>query len=336
MGSSISHRRRGMTLIELLVVIAILGLLSVVVIPSLSGTTDSRRYREAARNVSAIIARGQSRAIGAAEPRGVMLQPLAADPDTVIDLYLANTPEVYAGESTSSWATVTRAGAIRFDDLTGRRFTSQPDFCQPDAAIQFGGTGARYKFIPPNTLKYADSMQNEGNTPLPRAQKLPFKIYRHPTRASGGFLQMTNGAAIDLAWSCLGSRPLRDPSMAPSQWIITDATKPVTLLFDASGKPSELVHSGGIRTLIGEPLFLLIGEGDLTGNAYNPAASGEDTGGPADRRQGANWQYGDCVWLCVDNNSGVVKFGAVAAKTTNVLQSQAYIRTTIGLGAAER
>jgi prepilin-type N-terminal cleavage/methylation domain-containing protein len=336
MTAHLEHRRPGMTLIELLVVIAILGLLSVVVIPSLSDQTSSRRYREAARNVSAMIARGQSRAIGAPAPRGVILQPLAADPDTVIDLFLANSPEPYAGESSRSSASVTSAGVIQFDDLTTGRFESQPDFCRPDATIQFGSRGARYKFVPPSTLAYADSMQNQGNTPMPRANEMPFKIFRQPTRASGGFLQLTNGAAIDLAWSCLGSRPLRSPDLAPSAWIISDPAKPVTLLFDASGKPMELVHSGGTRTLIGEPLFLLIGEGDLTGNSYNPAVSGEDTGGSPERRQGANWQYGDCAWLCIDNNSGVVKFGAVAPRTTSVLASQQFIRMTIGLGAAER
>jgi prepilin-type N-terminal cleavage/methylation domain-containing protein len=333
MASTARHPRRGMTLIELLVVIAILGLLSVVVIPSLSDQTSSRRYREAARNVSAMIARGQSRAIGAPAPRGVILQPLAADPDSIIDVFLANTPEVYAGESSEAYASITPGGAIQFDDLTTLRFQTQPDFCRPDVAIQFGGTGARYKFIPPDKVTYADSMQTAGNTPLPRATKLPFKIYRQPTRASGGFLQLTNGAAIDLAWSCLGSRPLRAPGTTP---IITDPTKPVTLLFDAAGKPMELLHSGGIRTLVGEPLFLLIGEGDLTGNDYNPTVSGQDTGGPPERRQGANWQYGDCVWLCVDNTSGVVKFGPVAPRTSSVLASQAFIRMTIGLGAAER
>ncbi|NCY03785.1 MAG: prepilin-type N-terminal cleavage/methylation domain-containing protein, partial [Planctomycetia bacterium] len=89
-----SARRRGFTLIELLVVIAILGLLSVVAIPTISGTIDSRRYRDAARDVSAFVARCQSRSIGSRSPKGVMLQPLAANTAAALDLFFADVPDV--------------------------------------------------------------------------------------------------------------------------------------------------------------------------------------------------------------------------------------------------
>jgi len=55
-----------------------------------------------------------------------------------------------------------------------------------------------------------------------------------------------------------------------------------------------------------------------------------------DDRGGANWQYGACVWVCIDNNSGVVKTGPVAPGTTSVLASQRNVRLTIGYGTAEK
>jgi prepilin-type N-terminal cleavage/methylation domain-containing protein len=332
--------RPAFTLIELLVVVAILGLLAVVVLPNLAGTIASRRYREAARDTSAFIARCQSRAIGTSEPKGVMIQPLKANTATAIDLYFADTPAVYAGETSSSTATIagvtnitTGPLAVTFDFATQARFAQESDFCRAGDAIQFGGTGGKFKFLPPNqvTMWFEDN-QSPRNTAWPRAQGagLPFRIWRQPTRGPGGVLQLQKGASIDLAWCCLGTRPFRD-FMGTN---LTDNS--ISLLFDASGKPSELVHSGGVRTSVGEPVFLLIGEADLAGNPYDPAVSRDAGGTPPEDRGGANWQYGDCVWLCIDNHSGVVKSANVAPGTTSVLASQRFVRLTIGYGAAEK
>ena len=340
MGDPRTENRGGMTLVELLVVIAILGLLSVVVLPSLSDGINSRRYREAARNVSAFIARSQSRAIGAATPRGVLIQPLAADPAAAIDVFFANTPDVYSGELGTSTATIQGVTNVTpgpltmtFDPMTTSKIAAQPDFLVAGDAIQFGGRGPRFKLLPPNQLTmWMEDNQSPRNTAWPRATGagLPFKIYRQPTRAPGGVFQVQGGASIDLAWSCLGTRPF-------SNFILPGMTdKSITILFDASGKPLELVHSGGVRTTIGEPIFLLIGESDLSGNDYNPAVAGDNTSIQPEKRQGANWQYGDCVWLCIDNNSGVVKFGMVAPRAKTVYESQAYVRMTVALGAGER
>jgi len=106
-------------------------------------------------------------------------------------------------------------------------------------------------------------------------------------------------------------------------------------LFDGSGKPSELYHSGGLRTVIAEPLFLLVGLAELCGNMPVVLAPGEAVSSEGERR-GANWQYADSAWLCIDNNTGVVKFGPVDPRATTVITSQRYIRMTIGLGVTER
>jgi type II secretory pathway pseudopilin PulG len=340
-----------MTLMELLVVVAILGILSVLVLPTLTDTATSRRYREAARNVSAFIARGQSRAIGASEPRGVMLQPLPADPATAIDLFLADTPEAYAGETVAAVARVTMPSdpssittgplPLQFDSATEGRLAAEPTLCITGDAIQFGTTGPRFMFVNPlktnlpqthGVSMWAEDNQTPRNTSWPRTGDagLPFRIYRQPARAAGGFLQLPGGVAVDLAWSCLGTRPF-SAFMEPQL-----ADRSISLLFDSAGKPLEIVHTGGNRTTVGEPIFLLIGEAELCGNDYNPAVSGDTAAVQPEKRQGANWQYGDCVWLCIDNNSGVVKIGMVKPRAQTVLESQAYVRMTIGVGSGER
>ena len=55
----------GMTLIELLVVISILGLLTVVVLPALSGNRENNANRNASQQVSGLISQSRNDAISA-------------------------------------------------------------------------------------------------------------------------------------------------------------------------------------------------------------------------------------------------------------------------------
>lgn len=355
-----THQRcgdnRGMTLTELLVVIAILMLLSVVVLPNIAGTIDSRRIREGARGVSSFVARAQSRAIGSVEPRGLILQPTAADADIAIDLFFADVPTAYGGEYPDSRVTFSyddqnaptvasltyvRAGGLDTD--TAQR-VSATDICHDGDSIQFGGRGPYFRWTKPNLVTmWTGNNQNYRNTPWPRsdADGIPFKIQRQPGRASAGLLQLQRGAAVDLAWSTLGTRVLSNALPAAvlgagvTGRIVSDQTQPICILFDGSGKPTEIYHSGGLRTVIAEPIFLLVGLAELCGNPPLLLAPGESASTQTERR-GANWQYSDAAWLCIDNNTGITKFGPVDPRATSVLESQRYIRMTIGLGVTER
>jgi prepilin-type N-terminal cleavage/methylation domain-containing protein len=366
-------RRAGFTLLELLVVITILSLLSVIVLPSLSGSVNSRRYRDAAKNVSAFIARCQSRAIGARAPRGVMLQPLSGNTASAIDLHFADTPDPYAGETIDSAVTFNAlagtAMTVNFvipcstcngtglvggsacgtcnGQLVGADTNTQArlaiaKLCTVGDAIQFGGSGPKFKFVPPNgvTMWFEDN-QNTRNTAWPQQSAtggVPFRIWRQPTRGTGGGLQIGKGVCVDLARSTMGPAPFYTipGETGPGKiGFIIDQTQPISIMFDSTGKPSEIVHSGGLRTSVSAPIFLLVGEGDLAGNPYDPSVSG-DTGTAPDDRGGANWQYGDCVWLCIDNNSGVVKSGQVRGRQRSVLDSQRFVRLTIGYGTGEK
>lgn len=345
--------RPGMSLIELLVVVAILGLLAVTVVPNIAGTLDRRRFREAARGLSTFIARAQSRAISSKEPKGFLMQPIAGDPHVALDFFFADTPDAYAGEFASTTVVVTPSsdshdgGLVFSDSDTVDRLRG--GFCRTGDAIQFGGDGPYFQFVNPNPdrpridTEFAVSMwegsnQTPYNTVLPAstASGKPFRIRRQPTRASSGLLQLSFGAAIDLRWSTLGSVFVGDLLTAPSA--------PIVVLFDSAGRPDELVHSNGQRLKLGVPIFLLLGLAELCGNQPVALDAGGSTAEPA-ARNGANWQYVDAVWICIDHQSGLVRLAPVDAKRANehsgtpeekAILSQWNARAAIGVGLGSR
>jgi len=328
MSTPAASHRAGMTLVELLVVVLILALLSVAVLPNLAGTKEGRRFREAARGISSFIARAQSRAISAPAPRGFTIKSLPAAPAAGIDFLMANSPPPYGGAGLTSRATVTpSSGSDATVNFLGDAGPEPIDgsFVKGDA-IQFGGHGPYFKFLPPNKIAmWTEINQNLGNTAWPRTPPggVPFRILRQPRPASGGTFQVQNGATIDLAWSCLGPRPFSA--------ILANPALPVTFLFDVGGRPLEIIHSGGARTRVTEPIFLLVGSAELAGNA----PSSQATANP-DSLAGAAWQHSDSVWLVIDHHTGVVKHGAVKPNATDVFDSQWFVRQTVGQGTSER
>lgn len=335
----------GMTLIELLVVVAILGLLTVTVIPNISGVLDRRRIRDAAGNVSAFASRAQSRALNAKEPRGFIIQPLASGA-AAIDLFFADTPEAYAGDSTSSVATLTldpnnsAHADVSFSAIDAPTLADST-FCVDGDAIQFAGHGPYFRFTPPavgsqlgSVRMWSEVNQTPFSMVLPPNGSYPFRIRRQPTRASSGILQITNGAAIDLAASSWGGVVISALGL----------TKPITILYDAAGRPTQILHSGGVREPVLSPIYLLVGLPDLCGNDYAPILQTASTASQDDRI-GANWQYADAYWVAIDNKTGLARTAPSAAAAANApgqfspeersLLSQQAIRGAVGISAVE-
>jgi prepilin-type N-terminal cleavage/methylation domain-containing protein len=335
--NSIPTRRAGMTLVELLVVVAIIGLLAVTVLPNVASTTDNRRSREAARVTSSFFAKAQSRAIGRPEWAGVTLLPPPTNPTALfaIDLFQANVPQVYRGESYASTATLTLPAsskpqdqpkrAIYFSDAPSRdwRFSAARSVTDGDL-IRFNGRGPWYELtsLVEDTTRDANSpavmlrgvaTDSSGNAILVSSQSVghsttntpwptldvghQFEILRKPVR-NGSAFTIPDGRCIDLAWSGFGAA-----AVFGSNRFTTPGTA-VTLLFDATGRVRQIfTQSPGatpIRVTVTGPVFFLVGRVDRAGNSAAALNQTEDS-------VGANWQYGDSYWIVIDPASGIVK-----------------------------
>ena len=338
----LAHRRAGMTLVELLVVIAIIGLLAVTVLPNVASTTENRRSREAARVTSTFVAKAQSRAIGRPEWAGVTIVPTNANVLYSIDLFQANVPQVYRGESYASTATISSIDTGFARGLTFTPDTTIPtprnvqsgdlirfDGRGPWYALSGTGAGTRVQFRGTTGIQSATEMvsQTERNTPWPTTgAPHPFEILRQPVR-NGSAFTIPDSRCVDLAWSGFGNSTYTR-FVNPG----TPVTVPtVTVLFDATGRVRQIFTqnaAGANRVTVTGPVYFLVGRVDRANNDPTAASTYDGT----DDTKGFNWQYGDSYWIVIDPASGIVKTAECLPKQTDVIASQQFARTETPTG----
>jgi prepilin-type N-terminal cleavage/methylation domain-containing protein len=352
--------RRGVTLIELLVVVAIMLLLIIGVAPNLATTAEARRGREAARMVSSFVAKAQSRAVGRREWSGFMLAATNTSSSlAAIDLFLADVPPVYRGDTvpavlmiTGSTAT-TRTVSGTTGQLTLSGTSAGEAGVRRNDLIRFNGTGPFYEIdlVDPVSIRFeprgfdAGADEDSGfqlhNTPWPPAGvPLSFEVLRQPVTA-GSPLSLGESRAVDLRWSGVGPPTLKVGAnefgaAAYRPFAITDtattasAGASTAVLFDGTGRLRQAICRSGTnvrRMTVTGPLYLLVGRADRVGQAF--------VASPNDDSAGANWQYPDSYWLAIDPATGVVKTAECvpnADGTTDLercVNSQALIRQSL-------
>ena len=301
-----------MTLIELLVVISILGLLTVIVIPALSGNRENNANRNASQQVSGLISQSRNDAISAGRWAGITIMP------SELDIARCRVPPPYRGDMDPSFVEfflgpprvhgTSAAALLRMLNAN----VAVGDF------ITFQGQPQRYRIdstpTQDSSLRYRFNIVPVGSpltTPWPPTNvQLPFAIERQP-RVVGSTVTLSTESSIDMAHSGFDDLGVYTPF----------ATGQVSVLFDERGTLRELVEAGA-RRMISGPVFLLVGRVDRRGQSYVAAAGPSAT----DDTIGANWQYPTSYWIAIDPVSGQTRIAECRPGVALREDSQEYIR----------
>jgi len=318
-----------MTLVELMVVVAIIGLLSVVVLPLLANSSESRKTREAARSLVSYVARSQNRVLGRTEWGGFWMVPVAGT-NYALDLFSADVPTLFQGDNlpttvTGSSTTIsstpvfvlTPPGAIATSGSIGGATVSGT----LGDLVRFDGSGPWYALVSATTLTLrgtgAFTVENVNQTPLntpwPTANVAhTYELMRQPIR-SGSPLTLADGRCVDVAQSGY---------VAAAGYVrFGDNPGSIAVLFDGTGRLRQMIV-GATRTTPTGAIFLLVGRADRA--VPSPA-----TFTPGDDSTGYNWQYADSYWIGIDPLTGVVKLAECVPNAANDIASQAYIRSEL-------
>ncbi|MFL2861423.1 MAG: Tfp pilus assembly protein FimT/FimU [Pirellulales bacterium] len=313
----------GMTLIELLVVISILGLLTVVVLPALSGNRENNANRNASQQVSGLISQSRNDAISAGRWAGfTVLPPASGLSDNGLDIARCRVPPPYRGDLIPSVVRFRMSPSPNIRPFVSGSFSIAPFLnivtanVQAGDFISFRGQPQRYEIASSPTPGLAgfniQHVSAGGATPWPPTDvDMTFSIERQP-RVVGSTISLSNESSIDMFWSGWGRVGSYNQFAAGDQ---------VSVLFDDRGTLRDLVINGS-RTPINGAVFFLIGRVDRRANLYNSAAGPSAT----DDTVGANWQYPTSYWVAIDPVSGQTRIAECVPGATTREASQQYVR----------
>ena len=247
-----------------------------------------------------------------------------------IDLFLADMPVPYRGDTLTASVTVSPATATQQTLAFPGSFGPGVPAVAAGDLIRFDSRGPWYELLVGTSATTCvlrstgiDALagQNEFNTPWPAAAPAThtFEILRQPTR-SGSPQSLGDGRCIDLYWS--GHGPAA--TYASTTFGSAAAGTSATVLFDGSGRVRQL-SLGTSRIAPSGPVMLLVGQSIRAGQAFA-------TLDPSDDSVGANWQYPDSFWIAIDPASGIAKSAECAAGAANVVASQTFIRSELSTG----
>jgi prepilin-type N-terminal cleavage/methylation domain-containing protein len=243
--------RRGFTLVELLMVIIILSIVTVATIPLVRPALDTRKIREAARMLSALITEAQTRAAETGRPVGIWIERIktgagataVVEPGAAMNVYLCETPPPYSGDTLNSRAIVRVGGPPAYATVQLFPDTGWYRLLRPNDLIRFNHSGATYSFTgkmedPITPGQFIDALEEypvgSGSyiikfdmPPLP-----PQKFQLVPTNSSDPTFRFPPAAGTPGGWQ-VPYQIIRQP--------VKMATTPLQL---PNGTVIDLFHSG--------------------------------------------------------------------------------------------
>jgi prepilin-type N-terminal cleavage/methylation domain-containing protein len=203
--------RHGMTLVELLVVVTILVILIAVAVPVMRPQLKDRRLREASRMLNTFISIAKARAMETGRPHGIWIARDVNNTNASYQVFLAETPTPYAGDTLSAPAGMMQ-GAAAQGYAASAKFDDVYDLVKDNDYIQFDYKGPHYRITgasgtSPKTITF-EAANGEPYPRLinsdPKYAQLPFQVFRKPLRSSSQPLTLPTGTVIDLAYSGIG------------------------------------------------------------------------------------------------------------------------------------
>lgn len=308
--------KRGFTLIELLIVVAIMVVLAAFLLPAVRPALEERKVREAARMVNVFFTGAQARAIERGRPVGVWLERNPTSPDECIQVFLAEAPPPYSGDTISARmyidADVNGYFAYPIDQATfnvmaaslptlvrpGEQFEIKFDYQGPwyPATLVPGTTTVR--FSPNNGRVPALSPKAQVNPPpappQPVGPGVAFQIQRQPTRSSATSFALPANTAINLYYS--GASAIGFAQLATGGGGASSAsdTSPILVTFNPSGR-LERVTSQGVTVQATESLYFFVTRNDKVQANALPDVQGLQ-----------NLEEQSNMWVTVGHNTGAV------------------------------
>ena len=315
------HRLRAMTLVEIMVVIGIIGLLAIVMVPTVRYQYRNRSVKEGERQLNAFIGAAQARAQQLGRPVGIWIERFSKeDPEPImgadptlnpvlpvganysVQIYQAEIPRPYMGDLRDSRVNITRnpphyninfplASALlnEFNPLIrrGDKFKIQLDHRGPfHEAQRLNNPGI------PVYVMLLDTVTTGGKIPKAAFTEsgVPYIVHRRPVRSFVPPLRLPQGAVIDLSVSGIG------PSGTEFKSKLNNPPRPVVVMFQPDGSVGHVETHGAVERPLGW-IHLLVGRQEMVYPTDRLLETETET---------ANLMYTENRWVSINHRTGTV------------------------------
>lgn len=193
-----------------MIVILIIVIMTAITIPVMSSASDVRRAREGARVLSTMLASAQTEAQVSGRPAAVWIQRLtsssgqATNAAAAMDIYMAEVPPPYLGDTLTSTATITISSTSQPATVTFNSANLTTAGVQNGDIVRFEYRGEFYRLAGVSgtsaTITPLDTslLGTAQAYPYTATTGSPFQIYRRPIKTLASAVQLSDGVAVDL------------------------------------------------------------------------------------------------------------------------------------------
>lgn len=308
-----ANRRRGLTLVELLVTVSILMMLVVVALPAMTPTNESRRVREAVRQLNVFFSAARAQAMQTGRPVGVLLDRLPGQGRAAAKAFQVEVPPAYSGETIDAKVQLsydTRASNSYYAVFNVTDISSGLDTKKISVGdqVQFNNQGPFYVVTRlQGGIQAQLDVRDRKTFPWPLtglSPRVSYRFFRQPIHSAVTPLELPSAVAIDLQSSGVddtANPPNRSYLFSPTAADVSSLSPtPVVFMFSPSGGLDRVYYNGSTTGyMLREPVFLLVGRRD---RIMVP----QDVTAATPENQIPNWYDPTSIWFTISPLTGVV------------------------------